>query len=347
MIVRAATTGSPSEAGPDMPIAETVWVRARMLDLDARRARPAARSGRARHARAGRDRRRPHRARATISGPRRRRSDYRHRPALSSTAAEKQAAGSLRRKSLAPFGLGVLVVIASLGVIALIADRAGRTVVTDAVRRRGGPDRRAALVDRPDPEGRDPARHRPAQAAASRRSRTATTTCACDRVGASEFSELAEGFNRMATIVSHQRDRLKLLADTDALTELANHRALPRAAARRASEGPGVRTARSPSSRSTSTASSASTTSTATPAATRPCAPSARRCSKVVRDEDCVARLGGDDFALIVRRRRPRLRPRRRRARPRGDRPHAARGRRLHGLRRLRLLPAAHARART
>jgi diguanylate cyclase (GGDEF)-like protein len=42
--------------------------------------------------------------------------------------------------------------------------------------------------------------------------------------GALELAELQEGFNRMATIVGHQRERLKLAAATDSLTGLANHR---------------------------------------------------------------------------------------------------------------------------
>src|SRR4051794_38147553 len=42
--------------------------------------------------------------------------------------------------------------------------------------------------------------------------------------GAAELAELAEGFNRMITIVGHQRERLKLAAATDGLTGLANHR---------------------------------------------------------------------------------------------------------------------------
>jgi diguanylate cyclase (GGDEF)-like protein len=42
--------------------------------------------------------------------------------------------------------------------------------------------------------------------------------------GAAELCELAEGFNRMATIVGHQRERLKIAAATDGLTGLANHR---------------------------------------------------------------------------------------------------------------------------
>src|SRR3954470_3251602 len=42
--------------------------------------------------------------------------------------------------------------------------------------------------------------------------------------GARELCELQQGFNRMATIVGHQRERLKVAAATDGLTGLGNHR---------------------------------------------------------------------------------------------------------------------------
>src|SRR3954453_33374 len=42
--------------------------------------------------------------------------------------------------------------------------------------------------------------------------------------GAIEVCEVQQGFNRMATIVGHQRERLKVAAATDSLTGLANHR---------------------------------------------------------------------------------------------------------------------------
>jgi diguanylate cyclase (GGDEF)-like protein len=42
--------------------------------------------------------------------------------------------------------------------------------------------------------------------------------------GALELCEVQAGFNRMATIVGHQRERLKEAAATDSLTGLANHR---------------------------------------------------------------------------------------------------------------------------
>src|SRR4051812_17202399 len=42
--------------------------------------------------------------------------------------------------------------------------------------------------------------------------------------GALELCEVQQGFNRMATIVGHQRERLKVAAATDGLTGLGNHR---------------------------------------------------------------------------------------------------------------------------
>ena len=42
--------------------------------------------------------------------------------------------------------------------------------------------------------------------------------------GMRELSEVQQGFNRMATIVGHQRERLKIAAATDGLTGLGNHR---------------------------------------------------------------------------------------------------------------------------
>jgi diguanylate cyclase (GGDEF)-like protein len=156
--------------------------------------------------------------------PRRRRSDFTRRPALSSTAAEKQAAGSLKKEVLAPFGLGVLVVIAALGVISLMADRSGGSVFTTmlvaALALTGGLLWWTGQILK---GATQPAIDQLARG--MEEVEDGNYEVRLRRVGASEFSELAEGFNRMATIVSHQRDRLKLLADTDALTDLANHRA--------------------------------------------------------------------------------------------------------------------------
>ena len=238
------------------------------------------------------------RAPRDLSAPRRRRSDYRYRPALSSTAAEKQAAGSLKKEVLAPFGLGVLVVIASLGIISLIVSRQGQPVVTTlfvaALGLTGGLLWWTGQILKGATQ--------PAIDQLSRGMQEVEDgnyDVRLHRVGASEFSELAEGFNRMATIVSHQRDRLKLLADTDALTDLANHRAFHERL------------------RTDLQSAQESDTSLAVitidldrfkrindefghargDEALRAVGQALR---KVVRDEDCVARLGGDDFALTV-----------------------------------------------
>jgi diguanylate cyclase (GGDEF)-like protein len=119
------------------------------------------------------------------------------------------------------------------------------------------------------------------------------------RVGASEFSELAEGFNRMATIVSHQRDRLLLLADTDTLTDLANHRHFHNRL-------------REDFAKAKETGGSLSVITLDLDRFKRindelghargdeALAAAGEALRKVVRDEDCVARLGGDDFAIII-----------------------------------------------
>src|ERR1700742_2012023 len=66
--------------------------------------------------------------------PRRRRSDYERRTAarvaLSSTAEERQASGSLIKEVVAPLGLGIAVEIATLAVLALAADRAHASIAS-------------------------------------------------------------------------------------------------------------------------------------------------------------------------------------------------------------------------
>ena len=231
--------------------------------------------------------------------PRRRRSDSPRRAALTSTAAERQAAGSLRNEVLLPFGLGVLVVIASTAVVGLMAHRSGSNVftavtvtalgLTAALLWWGGAILRGAT--------------KPAITQLKRglqEIEDGNYDVRLKRVGAAEFSALAEGFNRMATIVSHQRDRLKQMADTDGLTELANHRRFYeflRAELGKAKESHGAiavvildldnfkrvndefgHTRGDEILRSVGMA-----------------------LNRVVReDEDCVARLGGDDFAFAL-----------------------------------------------
>ncbi|MEA2480389.1 MAG: hypothetical protein QOJ07_2311, partial [Thermoleophilaceae bacterium] len=159
--------------------------------------------------------------------PRRRRIDYERRTApraaLSSTAAEREAAGSLKKEVLAPFGLGVLVVVASLALLTAMAHRAGGSTFTyvgiGAIALTGvllwwtGGILRGAT---------QPALEQLKKGL--REVEEGNYDVRLHRVGAREFGELAEGFNRMATIVSHQRERLKQLAATDPLTGLYNHR---------------------------------------------------------------------------------------------------------------------------
>jgi diguanylate cyclase (GGDEF)-like protein len=229
---------------------------------------------------------------------RRRRSDFK-RVALSSTAAEKQAAGSLQKEVVYPFGLGVLVVIFSTAVIGLVADRSGSNVVTAVVASAvaltaglvwwAGTILTGATV--------------PAIKQLKRglqEIEDGNYDVRLNRVGASEFSELAEGFNRMATIVSHQRDRLKLMADTDGLTELANHRRFYeflRAELKRAKESEHGSVAvvvldldRFKRVNDEFGHARGDEVLRAVGMALK----------KVVRSEDCAARLGGDDFAIAI-----------------------------------------------
>ena len=231
--------------------------------------------------------------------PRRRRSDYTKRAALTSTEAEKQAAGSLRKEVVYPFGLGVLVVIFSVAVIGVIADRSGSNLFTAVVGSAialtaglvwwAGTILQSATV--------------PAIKQLKRglqEIEVGNYDVRLNRVGASEFSELAEGFNRMATIVSHQRERLKLMADTDGLTELSNHRRFYeflRAEHKRAKEADHGSVAvvvldldRFKRVNDEFGHARGDEILRAVGMALK----------KVVRAEDCAARLGGDDFAIAI-----------------------------------------------
>lgn len=136
-----------------------------------------------------------------------------------------KAAGvaSLHGDVLAPLGLGVLVVVAAVGIVAALMVRIGGPVVASIVvcaplftavllgvirglmsRSAGTPLERLRAALQEIEEGNYDARLEPS--------------------GARELHDLAHGFNRMATIVGHQRERLKALAATDLLTGVANHR---------------------------------------------------------------------------------------------------------------------------
>jgi diguanylate cyclase (GGDEF)-like protein len=120
-----------------------------------------------------------------------------------------------------------------------------------------------------------------------------------DPIGSAELAELADGFNQMATIVGHQRERLKLAAATDGLTELANHRhfherlrtqlqeardnGLPLAVAAIDVDGFKKLNDERGHARGDEALKLA-----------------ARALEKAVRGSDLVARLGGDDFILLL-----------------------------------------------
>jgi diguanylate cyclase (GGDEF)-like protein len=235
--------------------------------------------------------------------PRRRRADYERRTApraaLSSTAAEREAAGSLRKEVLAPFGLGVLVVIAALAIVALAADRAHSSLFSvvgvAAIALTAGLLWWTGLILK---GATRPAIHNLKRGL--QEIEDGNYDVRLQRVGAHEFSELAESFNRMATIVSHQRDRLKQLAETDPLTGLSNHRHFfeqLRVEIQQAKETKGSLAVilldldRFKRVNDESGHARGDETLRAAGDALR----------KVVRNEDCVARIGGDDFAMIVR----------------------------------------------
>ncbi len=161
----------------------------------------------------------------TTSGPIRRRGDA--LPPQTRSAANQptspRVGGRLRNEILLPIVIGSAVLVASTGIIASGANQLGLPIIPVAAA--GGLLLTAALivyvawiVD---------------GAALKPLSRVRTALQEMEEGnyearllpdGAAELCELAEGFNRMATIVGHQRERLKIAAATDGLTGLANHR---------------------------------------------------------------------------------------------------------------------------
>src|SRR4051794_39085792 len=159
------------------------------------------------------------------SAPIRRRGDA--LPPQTRSAANQPTAprvgGRLRNEILLPIAVGSAVLVASVGIIAAGAEKLGLPIIPVAAA--GGLILTVALmvyvswiVD---------------GAASLPLSRVRTALQEMEEGnydarllpdGAAELCELAEGFNRMATIVGHQRERLKIAAATDGLTGLANHR---------------------------------------------------------------------------------------------------------------------------
>src|SRR3954449_12581823 len=161
----------------------------------------------------------------TTPGPIRRRGDK--LPPMTRSAANQPTAprvgGCLRNEILLPIAVGSAVLVASVGIIAAGAEKLGLPIIPVAAA--GGLMLTVALMVYVSWIV-DGAASRPLS-----RVRTALQEMEEGNYdarllpdGAAELCELAEGFNRMATIVGHQRERLKIAAATDSLTGLANHR---------------------------------------------------------------------------------------------------------------------------
>jgi diguanylate cyclase (GGDEF)-like protein len=161
----------------------------------------------------------------TTPGPVRRRGDK--LPPQTRSAANQPTAprvgGRLRNEILLPIAVGSAVLVGSVGIIAAGAEKLGLPIIPVAAA--GGLLLTAALLAYVSWIV-DGAASRPLS-----RVRTALQEMEEGNYearllpdGAAELCELAEGFNRMATIVGHQRERLKIAAATDGLTGLANHR---------------------------------------------------------------------------------------------------------------------------
>lgn len=118
--------------------------------------------------------------------------------------------------------------------------------------------------------------------------------------GAIELCEVQQGFNRMATIVGHQRERLKVAAATDGLTGLSNHRHFQERLRAEVQE-------------SRETKSSLAVTALDIDGFKKlnddrghgrgdeALKLAGEALERAVRGEDLVARLGGDDFVMILR----------------------------------------------
>src|SRR3954452_18977726 len=117
--------------------------------------------------------------------------------------------------------------------------------------------------------------------------------------GAAELCELADGFNRMATIVGHQRERLKIAAATDSLTGLANHRHFHERLrsdlqdARERSAPLAVATLDIDGFKKLHDERGHARGDEALKLA-------ADALDKAVRDDDLVSRVGGDDFTILI-----------------------------------------------
>jgi diguanylate cyclase (GGDEF)-like protein len=118
--------------------------------------------------------------------------------------------------------------------------------------------------------------------------------------GPVELFEVQQGFNRMATIVGHQRERLKVAAATDSLTGLANHRHFQERLRAEVQEA-----------RETGACMAVTTLDIdgfkklnddrGHARGDEALALAGEALERAVRADDLIARLGGDDFVMILR----------------------------------------------
>jgi len=124
-----------------------------------------------------------------------------------------------------PVALGLLVLVAALGFVAAVASKTGLPVLPSTLGAglvlTAGLGAWVAWVLRD--AALAPLDH---FHASLRRLEDGDFDARVEPAGAAEFRDLAGGFNRTVAILGHQRERLKALAGSDSLTGLANHRTL-------------------------------------------------------------------------------------------------------------------------
>ena len=145
------------------------------------------------------------------------------RVAASRRPAKAPSGPTLRTQIIVPFGIGMAALVGAVGVVAGLADQLGFSIVGAIVA--------ATAVFVPllmlwaasilDDAATTPLRH---LRGAMRELEEGNYDARASSEGPRELQELATSFNQMVTIVAHQRDRLQELAATDGLTGLANHR---------------------------------------------------------------------------------------------------------------------------
>jgi diguanylate cyclase (GGDEF)-like protein len=214
-------------------------------------------------------------------------------------AAGGKPGGRLKSEVVVPVGVGAVVMVASLGIVAIGAEKMGAPlpVAIGAA----GLALAAGLVlyvmwviesavAKPLSHVRD----------ALQEMEGGNYDVRLSSSGAVELCEVQQGFNRMATIVGHQRERLKVAAATDSLTGLANHRHFQerlRAAVLEARE--------------TKTAMAVTTLDIdgfkklnddrGHARGDEALKTAGEAIERAVRADDLIARLGGDDFVMILR----------------------------------------------